>query len=405
MFFDRELRQDDTSINEWPTIYSQENGYETVGKNLKEITYFSCLKIISESIAKCKLNLLRENDGADEVVKGNLNQLLSLRPNPYMTAIDAFKTFVLLGEHYGISGLYIERRGLDIVGMHPVKITNVTVDNAGLISSSMENRVLWDWESINEQGSSFDKDLIIYKGFTLDGINTKANRVMLKESLDTSIRSQNYLNTLFVNGLTNKVTVQLTSDLKEEKDLKRIQEKFNKIYSSTGKIFTVPAGYNVSALNLSLADAQFEQLRRLSREEIASALGVPLTKLGLVKENAKSEEMDNIKFLQDTLMVRFENVEQEMDYKLLTQEQREQGHKIRFNIDTLLRMDAETQAKVISQYVKNGVYSINEARKIRGMKKIEYGDHVFMPSGQVSVKQIVEGTVSYAKKGGEPSDK
>ena len=40
--------------------------------------------------------------------------------------------------------------------------------------------------------------------------------------------------------------VQLTSDIKEEKELKKVQNKFNKIFSNNGRVFTVPAGYNVS---------------------------------------------------------------------------------------------------------------------------------------------------------------
>lgn len=152
-----------------------------------------------------------------------------------------------------------------------------------LIKSVKNNKILWDWESVEgETGSCFDKDIIILRDFTLDGIKGKANKDILSENLDTSIKSQNYLNTLFTNGLTNKIVVQMTSDIKEEKEIRKVQDKFSRVYSSNGKIFTVPAGYNVNALNLSLADAQYEQLRRLSKEEIAMSFRVPLSKLGIM---------------------------------------------------------------------------------------------------------------------------
>lgn len=116
-----------------------------------------------------------------------------------------------------------------------------------------------------------------------------------------------------------KQLFQLTSDIKEEKELKKVQEKFDRIYTNNGRVFTIPAGYNVQPMNLSLSDAQFTELRKLSKEEIASSFQVPLSKLGIMRDTAVSEEQDNIKFLTDCLLIIFEQIEQEMDWKLLTQ--------------------------------------------------------------------------------------
>lgn len=52
--------------------------------------------------------------------------------------------------------------------------------------------------------SAFYEDLLIFKGFTMDGINTEAVRTIVKSTIDVQIKAQNYLNTLFDNGLTNK---------------------------------------------------------------------------------------------------------------------------------------------------------------------------------------------------------
>lgn len=402
MIFDR-LEKREVNINEWKEIYSFAKGYEGVmgNESLKESTYFSCLKIISESVAKCTLQVKKETEKGEIVAKDHyLSDILRLRPNPYMSAIDCMKTFIVLAKHEGISGLYIDRGTNGLVrGLYPVKVENITVDNKGLIKGSKNNKILYDYKSVdNETGSCFDKDIIILRDFTLDGINAKATRKVLSENLDTSLKSQNYLNTLFSNGLTNKVVVQLTSDIKEEKELNKIQEKFNRIYSSNGKVFTVPAGFNVSALNLSLADAQYEQLRRLSKEDIASMMGVPLTKLGFVKENAKSEEQDNLKFLQDTLLAIFIAIEQEGDYKLLTKAERKQGYKVRHNINVMLRTDSKTQAEVVNSYVRNGVYDLDKARDILGIEKLGGDPIITLPSGQILLKDLLEGNVSYLKK-------
>lgn len=190
----------------------------------------------------------------------------------------------------------------------------------------------------------------------------------------------------------------MTSDIKDEKELKKVQGKFDRVYSNNGRIFTVPAGYNVQALNLSLSDAQYTELRKLSKEEIATSFTVPLSKLGIIRDTAVSEEQDNIKFLTDCLLIIFEQIEQEMDWKLLTAAEREKGYKIRFNINVLLRTDSKTQAEVISTYVKNGVYDLDHAKAILGVEKIGGELIITLPSGQVLLSDLLAGNVSYLKK-------
>lgn len=401
MIFDRiEKRTGEVDINDWKDVYSFAKGYDhsPAENSLQESTYFACLRIISESVAKCPMEVKKEDDKGEKVQRGHyLSDMLRVRPNPYMSAIDCMKTFITLAKHEGIAGLFIDRIKTTgkVVGLYPVKVTKITIDNNGLIKSKKKEKVLYDFESANEEkGSCTDKNIILLRDFTLDGINTKATRKVLKQNLDTSIKSQDYLNTLFSNGLTNKVVVQLTSDIKEESELRKIQSKFNNIYSSNGRVFTVPAGFNVDALNLSLADAQYEQLRKLSKEEISTMMGVPLTKLGLTKENAKSEEQDNLKFLQDTLLAIFIAIEQESDYKLLTERERQQGYKIRFNVNTMLRTDSKTQAEVINSYVQNGVYSLNKAKDILGIEK-EDEDVTLFPSGSITLEALMNGEASW----------
>lgn len=154
MIFNRNIEtREDTNINDWKKVYSSENGYDTTPfeGNLKESTYFSCIKIISESIAKCSLQVKKETEKVEELAKAHyLFDKLKLRPNDYMSTIDCLKAFVAIAKHQGIAGLYINRdkRGL-VEGLYPVKITKTTIDNIGLIKSTKNNKILYDYESVN----------------------------------------------------------------------------------------------------------------------------------------------------------------------------------------------------------------------------------------------------------------
>lgn len=407
MLLNRSAERRSVNVSDWGKVYSAENGYTT--DDMKESTYFSCIKIISESIAKCKFQVIQETDKGEVVLKNHyLYDLLSLRPNTYMSAVDCFKAFIGLSIHYGVSGLLINRNSKGkVIGLYPVRLIECTIDDAGLIKGTKNNKILWDWQGVEgETGSAFDKDVVVLRDFTLDGIKGKSIRSVTGKTLDTSIKSQDYLNKLFGNGLTNKLAVQLVSDIKDDKELNKIQEKFNRIYSSNGKIFTVPSGYNLTPLNLSLADAQFTELRKLSKEEIATTLQVPLSKLGIIRDTAISEEQDNIKFLSDCLQVKITQIEQECDYKLLSDSERKQGLKIRCNQGIMLRLDAKTQAEVISTYVQNGVYDLDYARELVGATKIGGDLIITLPSGQVLLRDLLNGNISYQKdsKVGEIND-
>lgn len=73
------------------------------------------------------------------------------------------------------------------------------------------------------------------------------------------------------------------------------------------------------------------------------------------------------------------------------------GYKIRFNINVLLRTDSKTQSEVISTYVKNGIYDLDYARDILGVQKIGGELIITLPSGQVLLKDLIDGNVSYQK--------
>lgn len=355
---------------------------------LKESTYFKCIKYLSESIAKCPITIRQETEhGEIEAKEHRLYTALKLRPNESMSAIDTIKSFTAIAEHEGIGGLYIERQKKQ---MYPCQITKMTIDNAGLLKSNLKNKVLLDINIAGQPTIALEKDVILFKaGMTFDGLNTHSTGEMLSETIKTTQKSQKYLSQTFDNGLTNKLVVQLTNDIKDEKELGKIQSKFDRLFSNNGRTFTVPAGYSVNALNLSLSDAQFEQLRKLSRREIANAFGLSPAIIGdLSDSNNNNMEMQNIHFLVDTLLIKIMQIEQEMDYKLLTENERLQGYKIRFNTNVMLRTNAKEQAEIIDKYVQRGIYTINDAREILGKLKIDGFDVPYLPSGSYTASQI-----------------
>lgn len=394
-FFDkleqRSIKPSELNNYTWTSISGGSN--YTSEEGLRCSTYLSCLRILSESIAKCHLEIKQDTDKGEIVAKKHpLYELLRLRPNDYMSSIDMLKAFVTLYKHHGVAGIFIDRdnRG-KIKALYPASIEEITIDDIGLIDSSMDNKVWVDFNVCGISSGCLYKDIIILKDNTLDGMNTRATRELLRNTLDTNIKAENYLGSLFDNGLTNKLAINMVSDIQDEKELEKLHAKFKRIFSNNGRIFTIPAGFKVEPINLSLADAQFEQIKKMSVREIANALGVPMSKLGdLSDTNNNSLEESNISFFRDTLHIIFAAIEQEMDFKLLTETERAKGYKIRFNTNVMLRCTPQEQADMICKYMDKGVYTINDARELLGLTKIDNpnADEPMITSGYMSLSLL-----------------
>ena len=321
-----------------------------------------------------------------------------------MNAFETIKALIMMTKHYGAAGLYIDYNDKGLVkALYPVRINQFIVDNAGLIKSNKTNKVLVDFTCGDISGSCFDKDIIILRDNSIDGIKFKATKSYIKDSIETNVKAQKYQADLFSNGLTNKAVVQLTSDIKDDKELKKVQEKFNRLYSAKGRVFTVPAGFNISPLNLSLADSQFAELKVIGKKDITSAVGVPYS---LIEKGSLSEE-ENIAFLSNAIIPFITALEQEMDWKLLTERDRKKGYKIRFNVNAMLRTSPEKQSIILDRYVKDGIYTINDCKRILGVPLVEGGDVVTLPAGQITLENLIAGNATWQKdtvKGGDESE-
>jgi len=363
-------------------------------------TYSKAINILSDTVAKLPIDIKKVSENG-EITDNNhrLYDLLRIRPNEIMNSFIGLKSLIMLYKHYGMAGLFIntDKKG-KVIGLYPAKVTQITVDNMGIIKSSKIHKTLIDFEVGDYSGSCFNDDIILLLDNSLNGIEGKATKHYARYSINTNIKAQEYQQDLFSNGLTNKAAVQLTSDIKDEKELGKIQAKFNRIYSSKGRIFTLPAGYSITPLNLNLADSQFAQLKAMGKQDIASAIGVPYS---LIEKGVLTED-ENIGYLTNTIIPILVQLEQELDWKLLSLSERKQGYKIRFNVNTMLRTSPEKQKNIIIDYVKNGVYSIEYARQILGVPNDMNGT-VLLPSGEILLEDLINHNASWQKgtKGGE----
>jgi len=375
----------------WSTNLGQQS---LADPELKERTYYSCIKILAESVAKmpCKL-MQRNSEGKVDATNHPLFDLLKTRPNPFMSSIDFHKCLEANRQHYGESAAFIERnfKG-NITGIYPIRVTRFVIDNIGLLKSKMTNPILvyYTAGAYGEEYTCLYDDIIHLKGFTFDGLTSISVRENLQGTLVANKLTQDYQADVFSNGGTNKIALQMMlSDIKDTKSINKIQADFNALFSSKGRIFTIPAGYQATPLNVSLADNQFMELKKLNAKDISSVMGVPNYLLGDYSDyNNSSIEQASLSYLVNTLQILLEGNESELDYKLLTTEERKAGYYFNYDETVLLRTDAKVQSEINNSYVQNSIYTPNEVRISLGKTKLPDGDDLLAASGTLKIKDL-----------------
>ena len=86
-------------------------GLKRKGKPTSEVTYFTCLKMLSETLAKMPIKYYQKTDkGIIEAEATDTSKLLSKRPNPFMTPTTFWNTVEINRNHYGNGYVYMRKK-------------------------------------------------------------------------------------------------------------------------------------------------------------------------------------------------------------------------------------------------------------------------------------------------------
>jgi hypothetical protein len=98
---------------------------------------------------------------------------------------------------------------------------------------------------------------------------------------------------------------------------------------------------------------------------------------------------------------RMKAYEEEINAKVLTQQQMLDGFWYKFNEKVILRTDSKTQEEILAGYVNNGIYTPNEARDLLQLPAKEGGDQLVMNGNYIPITMVGEQYQNSASGGGE----
>ena len=338
-------------------------------EKLSEATYFACMKILSESIGKLPLKLLQttESNGIVKAVKHPLYNIIKYRPNPFMTSSMFWGTVENLRNHYGNAFVYVKQPFTKNTTLWILENDKVEMwyDDATLISAKP---MLWYVYRNKGETYKFSSEEILHfkTSACFDGLKGKPVSVILAETINGVQKSQALINKMYDNGFVAKAVVQYTGNLSDTgaKEFSKLMTSYAKgEYTGAEGFIPVPLGAEIKPLNINFTDAQFIEVKKYSALQIAAAFGIKPNQINdYEKSSYASAEAQQLAFYVDTLLYILKQYEEELTYKLLSEQDRNNGLHFKFNVSVILRADLKTQMESLTRAVAGGLMTPDEAR-------------------------------------------
>ena len=373
-------------------------GIDENSDRLQEVTYYTCLKVLSEGLSKLPLTLQRvsEDGGIIDMISSPLWQTAKVRPNPYMSPSTFWAVMENNRNHFGNGYAMIlrdERSGS--VTLWPMEPSCIRIEiEQGKDLSELKD-ITYVYTSPNN-GQSFrlrsDEVLHVKTSTVFFGLVGLSVQDKLKMSLDGAAMSQEMLNKLYKNNFVPKAAVQFDTASMVNEDyesayLRTLQNYADGKGEGGSSFIPLSPGTNIIPLNIKLTDGQFLELRKYTALQIAAAFGIKPNHLNDYERSSyANSETQQLAFYTDTMLYILKQYEEELNYKLLSQTQREQGYRFKFNIAAVLRGDTKSQLESLSMGVSNGVYTPNEARRNLDLPALPGGDRIYFNGSNIAVE-------------------
>lgn len=370
---------------------------------VSEVTYFTCLKMLSETLGKMPLKFYQNSEkGILKVRSNNAHRVLSVRPNPLMTPSIFWAAVEQNRNHYGNAYVWIRRtfKRAKYGGSYEIKdfwimpsdCVRIFVDDVGLFGG--KGSIWYHYtDRYSSQSYTFRPDEVMHfkTSYSFDGISGAAVKDILKATLEGGLESQNFMNNLYKTGLTGKAVLEYVGDLdkKAQERLVKGFEEFGSGSANTGKIIPVPMGMKLVPLDIKLTDSQFFELKKFSALQIAGAFGIKPNQINdYEKSSYANSEMQQLSFYVDTELFILKQYEEEIAYKTLTEQELEQGFFFKFNEKVILRTDSKSQMEMLAKAVNNAIYTPNEAREYLDKPKEKGGDRLVMNGNYIPIEMV-----------------
>lgn len=194
---------------------------------------------------------------------------------------------------------------------------------------------------------------------------------------DKNIRT--FESTLMQNMGRPEAVLQTTDPINDT-DFKRIKARWKQNYGGTKKVgqtLILENGLKYTPITFTPREMNYVVGRKMNREEIAAAFGVPMSKLTTEDVNRSNASSGNWQYQNDTIEPRLRRIEETINEKLMPM----YDENLFVAYDSTVPSDKAFELTERTAHLNSYVTTINEEREKIGLDKVEWGDIPLAPAG------------------------
>lgn len=348
--------------------------------------FFDGVNLISNTIATIKLSF---KDKEDNLLKPT-HYLWHLFDNAALTQFNMIRNVVKDVILRGNGFIYIER---DSETGRPKTLHYSPAQQTTMYYNPVNNTVFYMNPVYSAKWDNGENYIHLYinsnDGFVGLSINDYAYKTIhLANATEKS--AQDYYasgGTLYGLITTNSANPQVGTRDNQMKNLRASWDEARSASNGTGTIF-IPADLKFQQLSSNAKDSAIVESRLYNVQEIGRWLSISPFLLGDLSHNAYGSLSESqMAFLLYTLNPYIIALEQEMNRKLIMPSRYGMEH-VDLDQNSILAIDKEKQANYLTNLVKNGIATANEARAVLGLPKMDNADDLVIPYTSIQDNKV-----------------
>lgn len=329
--------------------------FSNVGKNIEDnIIARECIDTIATHCAKMLPRHYQEKSGVKKHIQGEINYILSKKPNPFMTVYDfLYKTIsLLLAQNNEFIFVDVDEKGY-LIGLYPL---NPLFCN--LVEYQGKVWLKFQFIDGNTYYMEYERIIHLRRFYTGHDFYGDDNSV-LNKSIETQIVADDGIKNAIKISNSLRGIIKASNSMLKNKDVQEMRNEFVKdLLESEEGIAGLDAKLDFKEINLEPVLLDKEQLEMVNGN--------------IYKYFRISKEIVESKFTDEDWNAFYESViepiaiqmEQAFTNTIFNEKSIKEGHTIQFCVNRIKYAKTETKIKLLREVGVLGIIKVDEGREI-----------------------------------------
>ena len=359
---------------DYPISGTEAGAYITQDSSLAVSTVFSCVNLISSTIAALPVDAYTRFNGNRVPLRPRPEWVM--KPDVENSRIEHFQQVIVSLLLDGNAFVRVFRKGGKVVSLVALDPTLVRIERVRLGTL----KYYYNDQEIKAE------DILHIRDLVRPGMLRGVSRVEeLKEEIGLASALRSFAARFFGQGATAQLAIETTGAQLTPEQAKGLADSVSKRhggYRNAHKAIVLNNA-TVKKVGTDPSEAQMVEARRLAVENICAIFGVSPTLIGVTTPGAMSYasvEQNTLNFVKFCLQPIIQKLEEAYSSLIVLD-----AGFMKFSLDALLRADYATRVAGYSSALQAGWMSINDVRAFEDMRPAEGGDVYRVPLANVNV--------------------